>query len=135
MDHQMNTVGQVELSVGKQLDPLLTSGLIVGGASTLFLVLGGPILLPILGMVGLPYLQRKMQKDQLEKLKPQMKADLSVQLQQIQFDFTDEVQMYIKKCCHQIFEQCVLLFKERIGDQERIVQQQLQLSETNTISK
>lgn len=133
MDHQVNTVGQVELSVGKQVDPLLTSGLIVGGASTLFLVLGGPIMLPILGMVGLPYLQRKMQKDQLEKLKPQMKADLSVQLQQIQFDFTDEVQMYIKKSCHQIFEQCVLLFKERIGDQERIVQQQLQSSEMNTI--
>ncbi|USK58236.1 hypothetical protein [Peribacillus asahii] len=132
VDHQVSNVGQVELSVGKQHDPLLTSGLIVGGASTLFLVLGGPILLPILGMVGLPYLQRKMQKDQLEKLKPQMKADLTVQLQQIQFDFTDEVQIYIDKSCKQILEQCVLMFKDRIMGQEQIVQQQLQSRETNT---
>lgn len=130
--HQINNVGQVELSVGKQMDPLLTSGLIVGGASTLFLVIGGPILLPILGMVGLPYLQRKMQKDQLEKLKPQMKADLTVQLQQIQFDFIDEVQIYIEKSCSNILEQCVFLFKERILEQEQIVQKQLQSQETNT---
>ncbi|MEH6949151.1 dynamin family protein [Bacillus sp. JJ634] len=132
VNHQVSNVGQVELSVGKQHDPLLTSGLIVGGASTLFLVLGGPILLPILGMVGLPYLQRKMQKDQLEKLKPQMKADLTVQLQQIQFDFTDEVQIYIDKSCQRILEQCVLMFKDRIMEQEQIVQQQLQSRETNT---
>jgi len=131
-NQQVSNVVQVELSVGKQLDPLLTSGLIVGGASTLLLVLGGPILLPILGMVGLPYLQRKMQKENLEKLKPQMKADLTVQLQQIQFDFTDEVQTYIYKSCHEILEQCVLMFKDRILEQEQIVQQQLQSRETNT---
>lgn len=133
LGQQMTVSNQVELSVGKQVDPLLTSGLIVGGASTLFLVLGGPILMPILGMVGLPYLQRKMQKEQLEKLKPQMKADLSVQLQQIQFDFTDEVQLYFENYCQQVFEQCVLAFKERILDQERIVQKQLQSRSMNAM--
>jgi len=124
--HQIATAKEVSLLTEKQSDPLLTSGLLVGGASTLLLFLGGPIFLPILGMVGLPYLQKKMQKNQLENLKPQMKSDISEKLVQVQFQFIDEVCGYIKKSSNQVFEQSLLYFNDRISEQERAVREQLE---------
>lgn len=130
--YQVATAKEVSLQTEKQSDPLLTSGLLVGGASTLLLFLGGPILLPILGMVGLPYLQKKMQKNQLENLKPQMKSDLSEKLVQVQFQFIDEVCEYIEKSANQVFDQSLLYFNDRISEQVRAVQEQLEKSKNQS---
>lgn len=142
--YQVATAKEVSLQTEKQSDPLLTSGLLVGGASTLLLFLGGPIFLPILGMVGLPYLQKKMQKNQLENVKPQMKSDISEKLVQVRFQFVDEVCEYIEKSSNQVFEQSLLYFNDRISEQERAVREQLEKNknqssendqEINVISK
>lgn len=116
----------LQLETKEQTDPLLTSGLIVGGASTLLLCLGSPIFLPILGMVGLPYLQRNMQKKQLENLKPQMIADVCEKLLQVQYQFIDEVCTYIENSADHIFEQSLQYFNDRVSEQESLVKEQLE---------
>ncbi|SOC23914.1 dynamin family protein [Ureibacillus xyleni] len=129
---QVATAKEVQLQTEKHSDPLLTSGLLVGGASTLLLALGGPIFLPILGMVGLPYLQRKMQKSQLDYLIPQMKSDISEKLIQVQFQFMDEVCGYIEKSANQVFEQSLQYFNDRLSEQEKAVREQLEKNKHQT---
>ncbi|RHW39924.1 hypothetical protein D1B33_03500 [Lysinibacillus yapensis] len=130
--YQVASAKEVSLESEKQPDPLLTSGLLVGGASTLLLFLGGPILLPILGMVGLPYLQKKMQKKQLDNLKPQMKSDISEKLVQVQFQFIDEVCEYIEKSAEHVFDQSLVYFNDRISEQERAVREQIEKNNNKT---
>lgn len=130
--YQVANAREVSLESEKQPDPLLTSGLLIGGASTLLLFLGGPILLPILGMVGLPYLQKKMHKKQLDNLKPQMKSDISEKLVQVQFQFMDEVCDYIEKSAEHVFDQSLVYFNDRISEQERAVREQIDKNKNQT---
>lgn len=116
----------IELQSGEKADPFLTSGLIVGGASTLLLALGGTMFLPILGMVGLPYLQKNIQKKQLESLKPQMKIDVSSKLLEVKFQFIDEVCNYIGKSANEVYEQSLQLFYEQISEQELLLKEQIE---------
>lgn len=115
----------VQLIVEKGKDPLLTSGLIVGGASTLFLAIGGSIFIPILGMVGLPYLQRKLQQEQLETIKPQVIGDLTVELNKVRYQFEDEVHAYIRENAMKIFNNSVLYYNDRISQQEKTIEKEL----------
>lgn len=117
---------EIELQSGEKADPFLTSGLIVGGASTLLLALGGTMFLPILGMVGLPYLQKNIQKKQLESLKPQMKIDVSSKLLEVKFQFIDEVCNYIGKSANEVYEQSLQFFYERISEQELLLKEQIE---------
>lgn len=59
-DDHTTAANDIQISVQKPLDPNITSGLVVGGAGVLFLALGGGLLLPIIGMAGLPMLQKMM---------------------------------------------------------------------------
>lgn len=129
---------QFQMDVGRQKDPFLTSGLIVGGASTLLLVLGGPILLPILGMVGLPFLQKKMQQEQLNAVKPKVISELTLQLHEVSEQFEDEVKKYIEENAQKIKTNCLQLFEEKMEQQERAIRQQqtdIKENQTNNLMK
>lgn len=111
----------IDFEMEKQTDPLIASGLIVGGTSALFLILGGPILLPIIGMVGLPYLQKKMLASQLEKIKPQVMSELQMKLMLVLHEFEQEVLHYLQSNCQQVYNACVELYERRIEQQYQLI--------------
>ncbi|OCS84352.1 dynamin family protein [Caryophanon latum] len=116
----------VNIRVQKTSDPLLTSGLMIGGASTLFLALGGTLLLPIMAMVGLPYLQKKMLQDQLNKLRPQVISDLQVNLLTVQHDFEQNVHTFIEDNANKVYDSALKRYNEAINTQQQAIYAQQQ---------
>lgn len=115
----------IEIELSKRTDPLIASGLIVGGTSALFLMLGGPILLPIIGMVGLPYLQKKMLNDQLNQVKPQVISDLQMKMMTIRHDFEEEVHAYLEENCERVYKACLAAYDRQIQQQMDLVKKRM----------
>lgn len=125
----------IQIELDKQQDTFIASGLIVGGTSALFLMLGGPILLPIIGMVGLPYLQKKLLANQLEKIKPQVISELQMKLMIVQQEFEQEVLHYLRSNCQQAYDQCVHVFEQRLHQQYESIKSRIVELETNVTDK
>ncbi|MCH7321483.1 dynamin family protein [Solibacillus sp. MA9] len=126
VEPELSKGGGVEIEIAKKPDPTIASGLIVGGTSALFLILGGPILLPIIGMVGLPYLQKKLIEDQLKKIKPQVISDLQMKIMIVRHDFEQEIHQYLRTNCEKVYESCIRIYEQRIEQQSALIQQRLQ---------
>ncbi|QOR66362.1 dynamin family protein [Cytobacillus suaedae] len=105
--------GQVKVGLGKKGDPVVTSGLLVGGASALALLLGGPILIPIIGMAGLPFLQRKLIKSQLEQIKPKILLETEKQLANVKENFSNGVLSYVDDAIRKIKAESLTQFQEK----------------------
>ena len=73
----------------------IKAGALLGGASTVALLLGGPFLIPIVGMAGMPFLQQKIAEQQLEKVKPELKQKVNQHLDASLNDFQVRLQHYI----------------------------------------
>lgn len=116
---------EVQLTVQKPLDPNITSGLLVGGAGVLFLALGGSLLLPIIGMAGLPFIQKKMQENNLKKIKPQVRDELESKLLQIEHQFSSEIEQYIQTSGKQIYKEIQLIFESKAAQQEALIRGRL----------
>ncbi|WP_100405544.1 dynamin family protein [Bacillus solitudinis] len=80
----------------------IKAGLAVGGASTLALLLGGPFLIPIVGMAGLPFLQQKIAESQMEKIKPELKDTIENHTDVIIKDFKRQLQQYVAQSVQEI---------------------------------
>ncbi|MBM7702345.1 dynamin family protein [Metabacillus iocasae] len=84
------------------MDPIVTSGLLVGGISSLAMILGGPILIPIIGMAGLPFIQKKLLKQQLETIKPEVISEARKQLYVVKQSFSESIERYIHNSIEKI---------------------------------
>ncbi|TKD70764.1 dynamin family protein [Pseudalkalibacillus hwajinpoensis] len=99
----------------------IKAGAVLGGASTVALLLGGPFLIPIVGMAGLPFLQQKIAERQLEKVKPEVKLKVNQHLDATLNDFKVRLQHYlstevqeIKKIAIKEFTSLVIYIQEAI---------------------
>lgn len=101
----LNYEQTTEIIVGEKKDPILTSSLLVGGASTIMLAVGVPIFLPILGVVALPFLQKKLVQKQLDELKPTLKLETIYKMQEVRANFTFEMEKYVRNSIHQMTKQ------------------------------
>jgi GTPase SAR1 family protein len=115
----------IDLATEEQKDPYVTSGIIVGGASTILIALGGPLFIPIIGMAGLPLLQKKLLQNQLEQMKPQLVAELSAKIQEVRYTFTDSVEDYVETCVRRIYEDTLNTFNDYSTAQAKIIQRQI----------
>ncbi|WP_108671380.1 dynamin family protein [Peribacillus acanthi] len=109
-DYRISEEQEIEFHNQETMDPLVTSGLLVGGVSTLAMILGGPILIPIIGMAGLPFIQKKMLKIQLDTIKPEIKSEARKQLFYVKDSFTASVESYIERSIHEIKEETLKQF-------------------------
>lgn len=97
------------------------AGLVVGGASTLALLLGGPFFLPIVGMAGLPFLSQTLAEKQLENVKPELISATGRQINQLVDQFEDQINQYVAKTMEEIEGKSLEEFTRLLRSYEVIV--------------
>ncbi|GAE27781.1 dynamin family protein [Halalkalibacter wakoensis JCM 9140] len=104
----------------------IKAGVAVGGASTLALLLGGPFLIPIVGMAGLPYLQQKIAEKQLEKVRPELKYNVEQHVEAIMQDFQSQLQYYISSAIQEIKRNSMDEFAKRMHYLKKKIDQEME---------
>lgn len=109
----------------------IKAGALLGGASTVAILLGGPFLIPIVGMAGMPFLHQKIAEQQLEKVKPELRQKVNQHLDAILRDFQVRLQHYIstevqgiKKDALEEFTSLVVYIQEAIQKEVRVKSQE-----------
>lgn len=125
-EQQLKHEEKLDITLEKTTDPIIASGLIAGGVGVLAMIAGGPVLLPLLGMAGLPYIQSKFVKDQLKKVKPQAIQDLKMNFFKMEQQFEELVHDYLKEQCTIVYQESVRLYQTRLQQQEQLVQQRIE---------
>jgi hypothetical protein len=101
------------------------AGLVLGGASTLAILLGGPFFLPIVGMAGLPFLSQKLAEKQLENVKPELINTAGRQISLLVDNFEEQINHYIQKTKEQIEEQSLEEFSRLLRSYEVILKSEI----------
>ncbi|GMK40577.1 hypothetical protein PCCS19_36330 [Paenibacillus sp. CCS19] len=73
----------------------IMAGLIAGGAGMLAMLLGGPLLLPLVGMAGFPFIQKYMMQEQLKKAREKLQPELDAVLDQVVDAFSVQVESWL----------------------------------------
>jgi hypothetical protein len=73
----------------------IMAGLIAGGAGMLAMLLGGPLLLPLVGMAGFPFIQKHMMQDQLKRARERLRPELDAALDQVMVEFGGSVEQWL----------------------------------------
>ncbi len=115
----------------KMVDPIVTSGLLVGGISSLAMILGGPILIPVIGMAGLPFIQKKLLKKQLELLKPEIIAEARKQLFYVKQSFAESIERYIENSIEKITRATLDEFNHKSSRIEQTIEFELKNKHEN----
>jgi len=97
------------------------AGLVVGGVSTIAMLLGGPFFLPIVGMAGLPFLSQKLAERQLETIKPEIISAAGRQISQLIDNLEDQIHLYVKKNMDQIENRSLDEFSRLLRSYELIL--------------
>lgn len=108
------------------------AGLMLGGAGTLVVLVGAPILLPIIGMAGLPFFSQKFAEYQLNKIKPELTRTVRQKLILMIQDLEGQLKMYINQSINQICEGSIKEFKRLLYSYESILQNEVSQHQTKT---
>ncbi|CAM3880435.1 dynamin family protein [Alkalicoccus chagannorensis] len=92
------------------------AGMIAGGAGTIAMLIGGPILLPIIGLAGMPILQKYMSEKKTDKIKGEVLPSVLEKLHQTTNHFQSEVLNYVDQGVDAIFEAGVQRMNETVED-------------------
>jgi len=88
---EMNSAADPGLSVKDVSRSNLIAGLVTGGAAALMIALGAPVFLPLISMVGFPFLQRTVLQKHLESAKNTLKPQLNKWLSDTTERFYDDI--------------------------------------------
>jgi hypothetical protein len=91
------------------------TGLVVGGASALIMAVGAPFLVPIVGLVGLPFLNQKLSESHLEKIKPELIVMMRQHIHNVIDEFQNALDHYIHQFIGEIEAQSLDEFTRLIG--------------------
>lgn len=80
----------------------MKAGVIAGGAAGLLALVGGPFLLPFIGLAGYPFLQKKMLDDKLQEAKAKVIPELHSLLNQTFNTLYEEIEKNIEISIEQI---------------------------------
>ncbi|MUT67850.1 dynamin family protein [Paenibacillus sp. NEAU-GSW1] len=114
-----------DVTVEKRTDPMVKSGLIVGGVSALAVLLGGPIVVPIITLSGLPLVQKTIRDRDYKAQKPKLTAAIREQLELVEIRFAEETLGYVTDCINRIHRLAVEQFDKRLDSYTAEMEQQL----------
>jgi GTPase SAR1 family protein len=130
-DENIKYKTNVRLITPDTTDPTVSSGLILGGAGTLAIVLGGPIFLPIIGMAGLPFLSKALLKNQLEDVKPKLQSEARKQMAKVREQFTQAVLGYLQESIVKIEEETFTQFQSQAHKYRQTVENEMKNKQKN----
>ncbi|WP_156291262.1 dynamin family protein [Oceanobacillus salinisoli] len=113
------------------------AGFLMGGASSIALLLGGGFFLPIVGMAGMPFLSQKIAEKQLENVKPEIMKGVSDQIDILLNDFQKHLDHFLHQEIRQIRETSINEFYRQLQSFQTIVDKQIEqkTAETNQIKE
>src|SRR5690606_27236036 len=100
------------------------AGVLVGGTSLVAAALGAGIVIPIIGMDGLPLIQEKIRDYQWEQVKPEMIAETYQLINNTFSDFTQHIQSFISHMVDQIEIETIHIFQQQLEYRESLIQEQ-----------
>ncbi|MEC0304680.1 dynamin family protein [Terribacillus saccharophilus] len=87
------------------------AGIIVGAVGTVAGLATGGLLLPLIGMAGLPFAAEKLAEKQLEKIRPELTSSVENQIDDLADALQQHMQLYIYKNCKRIMQYSVKEFR------------------------
>jgi ribosome biogenesis GTPase A len=112
-------------------NPNIKAGLLVGGISSIALMLGASIFIPVIGMSGLPFLQQKMAEKQMETAKPGAASALNDHLDSIYDQTRVSIRAYIRQSTTEIKRQAAEEFARLIEGMRKSVEREITMKRQN----
>lgn len=110
------------------------AGVLLGGASTLVMLLGGPFFLPLVGMAGLPFLSQKLAEKQLENIKPELISNANKQIGHLIDNLEDQLSQYINQAMMDIEEKSLDEFTRLLRSYEVILKGEIKSKQNEAAS-
>jgi GTPase Era involved in 16S rRNA processing len=101
------------------------AGLLVGGASTIALLMGASFIVPILGAAGFPLIYRKIADQQLENIKPELIFHMDQNITNLFDDFKWHLECFISQAVKEIKDYTLKEFHRLLQYMETIIKEQI----------
>lgn len=101
------------------------AGLLVGGASTIALLMGASFVVPIIGAAGFPLIYRKIADKQLEQIKPELLFHIDQSITSLFDDFDQHMSKFISQAIKDIKDFTLEEFHRLLQYTEKIIQEQI----------
>ena len=103
----------------------IKAGLLMGGASSIALLLGGSFFIPLVGMAGLPFLSQKIAEKQMENVKPDLIEAVDQQINELLFQFQGKLDRYIKAAVQDINDQAIDAFSRKLYSIQSMIEEEI----------
>lgn len=115
----------VEMNAPNKMNPLVASGAIIGGVSTIAMVLGGPIFIPVIGLAGLPFIQKKMIQKQLNEIKPKLLVEVDYVILKVMDDFMKHLAEYVSGGISEIKAHTMCIFQDKVDASRYLLEEEI----------
>ena len=109
----------------KSENTMLKAGLLVGGASSLAIVLGASLVIPVMGMVALPFVQNKLMKKKLAESKPDLQITMDNHISTLGQELMGNVKTYISTNVQTIRQHTMEQFEAELRRKKKLIDEQL----------
>jgi GTPase Era involved in 16S rRNA processing len=109
------------------------AGLVVGGISTVAMLLGGSFIIPVVGMAGLPMIQQWMAEKQVETIKPEILTHALQHIDSLLDQFQLHLDRYISKAVYDIKEQALLEFIRLLQYVKSVINEEIEIKNQQAI--
>lgn len=114
-EHSGGVQGELSISADDISNTPILAGLLAGGAGAAAMLFGGPLLLPLVGMAGFPFLQKHMMQQQLAKAKEKLIPELQGVLHEVLRQFAAEIELSVDSNISEVLEAANRRYAEIIG--------------------
>ncbi|ANX13921.1 hypothetical protein ABE41_018065 [Fictibacillus arsenicus] len=137
---QMNHSRQSQLSYETDIPVLnmtsgnanVKAGLIMGGVSTVAILLGGPFFIPLVGMAGMPFLSQKVAEKQLQNLKPELLLAVEGQINVLLEELHRNLDTFIHNQVNTIKNDALDHFNRAIQSYEHLLNEEMNKKQDET---
>lgn len=110
---------------GHSSNAMLTTGIIGGAAAAAFIAMGGFVLLPILSMAGLPFLNKYLSENKLEKAKAHALPEIEKTIEEAIDSLHSGLVKYINQSADKMMKDSLAVFEEKIREQKHELESEL----------
>ncbi|MCM3729125.1 dynamin family protein [Neobacillus cucumis] len=101
------------------------AGLLMGGASSIALLLGASFFIPLVGMAGLPFLSQKIAEKQLGNVKPDLIQAVNLQINGLLDQFQSQLDQYIIQAVENIKDQAMDEYDRKLSSIQFILDEEI----------
>lgn len=121
-----------EVDTAEAGNATIKAGLWVGGASAFALALGGGLIIPIIGMAGMPFLQKKLADNQLQKVKPELLAQMDLYINDLAENMYTHIEQRVLSTVDQFVDKSLEAFNKEAYYMNERIKEHIKANQQNT---